>query len=77
MSTKIAIPREAGMKTLDKFLEKMTKTVIWSCVAKYIIPTFGILFIVVYFCVGFMFQYYTMRESGGPSTPPDTSTPPF
>ena len=41
-----------------KYLEKMTKTDIWNCLAQYVIPTLGLLFIIVYFTIGFYIEQF-------------------
>ena len=51
---------EANIKTkinrTEKYMEKMTKVIIWNFVAKYVIPTIGILFFIAYFIVGYYIQ---------------------
>ena len=45
------------MSRITKHLEKITKVDIWNYVAKYVIPTIGILFFIVYFTVGYFIQF--------------------
>ena len=55
-TTKTAIIKKTIIKT--ELLEKISRITICNIVSKYVIPAFGLIFIIVYFSIGFAINFH-------------------